>query len=79
MILGAAIVCNLIKEWTYGLTKHIIESAVNTTLLALMAITVVSIAGLTNLFSVVMLSSLFSFLLATVFVFKKMCMCNRCG
>ena len=33
-----------------------------------MAITVVSLAGLTNLFSVVMLSSLFSFLMATVFV-----------
>ena len=45
-----------------------IESVVNTLLLALMAITVVSLAGLTNLFSVVMLSSLFSFLMATVFV-----------
>jgi multicomponent Na+:H+ antiporter subunit B len=33
-----------------------------------MAITVISLAGLTNLFSVVMLSSLFSFLMATVFV-----------
>ena len=33
-----------------------------------MAITVISLARLTNLFSVVMLSSLFSFLMATVFV-----------
>ncbi|OUT99862.1 MAG: hypothetical protein CBC01_00455 [Betaproteobacteria bacterium TMED41] len=33
-----------------------------------MAVTVISLARLTNLFSVVMLSSLFSFLMATVFV-----------